>query len=204
MLWVDKRTSQVLTYSSVLSSITSCVASLLLANVLLPRFGRRSLTIGVIVASALVTGLMPFIPTHYSFNAAVPSTSTLSPTTGIHLYLYLFVAAGFFGIPQLAMLLLTQVMLLDIVRDDEKTSAFSLVGASVTLGMAASTFLIRFVLPYFGVSFSTLNHTGHSRRSGWYQAHTWLLSFSSSPSSRRLEALRKANQHLVEALSRAI
>lgn len=158
--WVDKRTSELTTYTDVTSGMTSCIVSLLLAKGILPRYGRRFLSIVSVIITIIFAVLMALIPTHYSFNPAIPSASTTHPTTASILFLVLYTGANLLGSPQLTMVLLTQVMVLDVVREDEKTAGLSRTFATTTLGMAASSFLIRVVLPAFGLQFSFLRHEG--------------------------------------------
>lgn len=158
--WVDKRTSQMATYMDTFGSLTACVASLFIAKGLFPRFSRRSIGIASVLATMIFAIGLASIPTHYSFDADVPSSSTLPPTTSMYLVLSLFIVAGFLGAPQTAMPLLSQVMVLDVCREDEKTSGFAQVFASMTLGMGLASMLLRFVLPSFGLNFSILHHSG--------------------------------------------
>ncbi|TKY90608.1 hypothetical protein EX895_000606 [Sporisorium graminicola] len=157
---VDKRTSQMGTYMDTFSSLTACVAALVLAKTVLPRVSRRTIGIALPLLAALFSMLIALIPAHYSFDAATPPSSNLHPTTGLHLLLLLYVVAGLLGVPQVAPLLLSQVMVLDVCRDDEKTSAFAFVYAALTLGMGCASIFLRFVLPVFGLDFSVLRHTG--------------------------------------------
>lgn len=156
---VDKRTSQVETSIDTFSSLTACVASLVLAKYVFPRAGRRTIGIALPLLGIISAMLVALIPTHYSFDAAIPSTSTVHPTTCLNL-LALYVVAGLLGVPQTASLLLSQVMVLDVCREDEKTSAFAQVYATMTLGMACSSIILRLVLPFFGLDFSVLRHSG--------------------------------------------
>lgn len=158
--WVDKRTSQMTTYVDTFGSITSCMASLILANVLFPRFSRRTLSIASVLATMAFAAGLALVPTHYSFDPNVASTSTVHPTTSMYLVISIFVAGGMVGAPQVALLLICQVMVLDVSREDEKTSGFARVSASMTLGMAFASILLRLVLPSLGLSFSILHHSG--------------------------------------------
>ncbi|SJX60432.1 uncharacterized protein SRS1_11736 [Sporisorium reilianum f. sp. reilianum] len=157
---VDKRTSQVGTYLDTFSSLTSCIASLVLAKVVFPRASRRAIGIVLPLLAIIFAAFTALIPTHYSFDAAVPSTSTLHPTTCINLLLGIYIVAGLLGVPQTAPLLLSQVMVLDVCKEDEKTSAFAYVYSTMTLGMAFWSVISRLVLPLFGLDFSVLRHTG--------------------------------------------
>ncbi|UTT94828.1 hypothetical protein NDA17_000267 [Ustilago hordei] len=157
--WVEKRTSQMTTYGDTIMGITGCVASLVIAKGLLPRFSRRAVTIGAVVVAVLHATTMALLPTHYSFDPAVASTSTVHPTVSLYLLLTTLVVGGLLGAPQTAMPVLSQVMALDVCKEDEKTAAFSQVFASMTLGMAISSTVLQF-LPLFNVHFSILHHTG--------------------------------------------
>lgn len=158
--WVDKRTSQISTYADTFNSLTSIICSLVLAKAILPRFSRRAIGISAI-SSVLLFGIcLALIPTHYSFDPAVPSTSTMHPRTALHLFLAVFVVGGLFGGPQTAMPLLGQVMMLDVSRDDEKTTAFAQIYATQTLGIGIASLLLRVILPSFGIEFSILRHQG--------------------------------------------
>nr|CDI51329.1 hypothetical protein BN887_03375 [Melanopsichium pennsylvanicum 4] len=83
----------------------------------------------------------------------------MHPTTALWLVIVLFTVAGLVGAPQTAVSLLSQVMVLDVCREDEKTSAFAQVYACTTLGMAISSLLLRLVFSYLDLNFSTLHHT---------------------------------------------
>ncbi|KAJ1031693.1 hypothetical protein NDA13_002083 [Ustilago tritici] len=157
--WVEKRTSQMTTYGDTIMGITGCVASLVIAKGLLPRFSRRAVTIGAVVVAVLHATTMALLPTHYSFDPAVASTSTVHPTVSLYLLLTTLVVGGLLGAPQTAMPVLSQVMALDVCKEDEKTAAFSKVFASMTLGMAISSTVLQ-ILPLFNVHFSILHHTG--------------------------------------------
>lgn len=157
---VDKRTNEVSTYLDTFSSLTSCIMSLVLAKVVLPRFRRRTIGIASVGFTLILYVLAASIPSHYSFDPAVPSTSTLHPTTSLNLLLALFVVGGLVGAPQTAVPLLAQVMALDVCKEDEKTSAFAQVYATTTIGMGISSILIRLILPAFDLNFSILYHTG--------------------------------------------
>ncbi|KAJ1583396.1 hypothetical protein NDA11_000743 [Ustilago hordei] len=120
---------------------------------------RRAVTIGAVVVAVLHATTMALLPTHYSFDPAVASTSTVHPTVSLYLLLTTLVVGGLLGAPQTAMPVLSQVMALDVCKEDEKTAAFSQVFASMTLGMAISSTVLQF-LPLFNVHFSILHHTG--------------------------------------------
>ncbi|SPO20973.1 uncharacterized protein UTRI_00450 [Ustilago trichophora] len=158
--WVDKRTSQISTYCDAFGSVMACIASLLLAKWLLPRVSRRKLAMASVSVTLSFGVLVAWLPTHSSFDPSIPSTSTLHPTTSLYLYVLLNTVGGLLGAPQTAMLLLSQATMLDVVREDEKTSGLSQVFASSTIGMAISSLLIRLVLPYFNLNFSILYHSG--------------------------------------------
>ena len=158
--WVDKRTSQMATYVDSISNLTICIASLILATVILPRFSRRSIGIALPLCNLAFALSIALIPTHYSFDASVPSTSITHPTTSMNLLLLVYIVGGLLGVPTTGFLILAQVMVLDACREDEKTSAFAQVYATNTLGMAISSILLRFVLPNLGINFSILRHTG--------------------------------------------
>lgn len=158
--WVDKRTSQISTYADTLNSLTSIISSLVLAKGIFPRFSRRAIGISAILFVLLLSICLALIPTHYSFDPAVPSASTMHPRTALHLFLAVFVVGGLVGGPQTAIPLLAQVMMLDICRDDEKTTAFAQIYASQTLGIGIASLLLRIILPSFGIEFSILRHQG--------------------------------------------
>lgn len=158
--WVDKRTSQFSTYSSTFNSVTGCVASLVLAKGLLPRYSRRTLMVASMSVSIAFMVLLAILPTHYSFDPAVASSSSTHPTTSQYLVLLLHVVGGLLGAPQTSIILLVQVTVLDVVREDEKTSGLAQSFASITIGMALSSLLLRLVLPYFAINFSILHHSG--------------------------------------------
>lgn len=158
--YVDKRTSQVSTYTDALGSLTSIIASLVLAQGIFPRFSRRTIGMFTISITLAFSICLTLIPTHYSFEVTVPSTSTIHPTTALNLVVALYVVGGLFGAPQTAMPLLAQVMVLDVCRDDEKTSAFAQIYAANALGMGISSLLLRLILLFFRVEFSILHHQG--------------------------------------------
>ncbi|SAM69813.1 uncharacterized protein UBRO_00587 [Ustilago bromivora] len=120
---------------------------------------RRAVTIGAVVVAVLHATTMALLPTHYSFDPAVASTSTVHPTVSLYLLLTTLVVGGLLGAPQTAMSVLSQVMALDVCKEDEKTAAFSKVFASMTFGMAISSTVLQF-LPLFNVHFGILHHTG--------------------------------------------
>lgn len=158
--WVDKRTSQIATYADVLASVTGCLASLVLAKKVLPRFGRRTVVIGCVTVSLMFAVGLASLPTHYSFDPAIASTSTVHPTASLYLLLASCSLAGLLGAPQVAMPILSKVMVLDTCEEDEKTADFSMAYSSNALGMAFSAKLLRLVLPPLNINFSILHHSG--------------------------------------------
>jgi len=172
--WVDKRTSQFSTYADTFNSVTGCLASLVLAKGLLPRFSRRKLIIASTSISIAFMVLLAMLPTHYSFDPAVASSSSTHPTTSLYLFIALCVAGGLLGAPQTSFMLLVQVTVLDVVPEDEKTSGLAQSFASLTIGMALASLLIRLVLPYFDLHFSILHHSGPFSPF-WMSAGIWLI-----------------------------
>lgn len=157
---VDKRISQVATYTTVFGAASSCIISLLLAKGLLPRFRRRTLAMAPVVVSMTVAVVLVMIPTHYSFDPAVASSSTMHPTTALNFFLAVIVIGSMLGAQQTALPLIVQAMILDVVREDERTSGLSQLYAGVTIGLSLSSVVLGLVLPYFNVHFSILHHSG--------------------------------------------
>ncbi|GAC95513.1 multidrug transporter [Pseudozyma hubeiensis SY62] len=158
--WVDKRISQVSTYADTFGSLTSIICSLVLAKAIFPRFSRRAIGISAISSLLLFGVCLALIPTHYSFDPTMPSVSTMHPRTALNLFLAVYVVGGLLGGPQTAMPLLGQVMMLDVCRVDEKTTAFAQISATQTLGIGIASLLLRIILPSFGIEFSVLRHQG--------------------------------------------
>jgi MFS family permease len=195
--WVDKRTSQMATYSDTLSSISGCIASLVLAKQVLPRFSRRAAFIASILVSLITCSLLAMLPTHYSFDSSVPSSSTVHPTVAMHLFIALCFVGGLFGAFQTALSLLGQVMMLDVCKEDEKTAAFAKTFASITLGMAIASVVIRLVLPAFHLNFSILHHTGPFSPF-WICVGVWLIALAIAtlflPETKRLAPVHRRSR----------
>lgn len=158
--FVDKRTSEMMSYTDTLSSFTGCIGSLLIAKYVLPKLSRRTAALTSVAISIVYLVALSMVPTHYSLDPTVSSTSSMHPTNAQYLFVAIFTFANLLGSPQNMFPILMQVMVVDVCKEDEKASSFSKILAGNLIGATVASFLLLVLFPYFGIHFSILYHTG--------------------------------------------
>ncbi|PWZ00741.1 hypothetical protein BCV70DRAFT_175149 [Testicularia cyperi] len=157
---VEARTNQIAAYCDSFASLLSIFGAIATSQFVLPRFGRRAVAALTATISFGFLFALALIPTNYSLDPSVPSTSLVHPTTSIYLFLAIEIVGGALAAPQVSWPIVTQVTVLDVCKEDEKTASFARLAAANALGNVMAPFLLKFLFPLLNLHFDILHHAG--------------------------------------------